>query len=138
MAINDLNIICCELATLHEFAMDSQWHHCSRHKRKFQSEVAIDVRISAVSSHIGRLLRGESPSSSQLARPLTPGAYLALMPAIWFLLNSQTLSLAEQRRDVLDAVIDHGVKTLSKSATKRTSLEFISRLCLVRWLLDLH
>ncbi|KAK2461854.1 hypothetical protein APHAL10511_006317 [Amanita phalloides] len=130
-ALQGLNVIFCELVALHRFAMDNS--DSARRKQKSPSgheSDALSKCMASVSDYIVRLLRGEALSSVQVGRSLTPDAYVTLEPAIWFLLDSHFLGCAEQQ-EIFNAIIDHGLKTPSRSATKRPSIEFIARLILL-------
>lgn len=132
-----MNVIFCQLTALHKFAMDYDLNSLQRpakHKQKPSASHASDAPskwLASVSEYIVLLLRGEACSSSQIGRPLSPSAYLSLAPAIWCLLDSQALGYAGQRQELLNVLIDHSLKTPSKSATKEPSIEFIARLVLV-------
>ncbi|KAF8622888.1 hypothetical protein AX15_006653 [Amanita polypyramis BW_CC] len=136
-AFQELNVIFCELAALHKFAVDGDPRtpqNSAKRKQKPPSghvHDALPNRATLVSEYIVRLLDREALSSTQLAHSVTPTAYLSLAPAIWLLLDSHAIGHAEQQYQVLNAVIDHSLKTPSKSATKRPSIEFVARLILL-------
>lgn len=130
-----MNVIFCELTALHKFAIDYDLlQRPAKHKQKPSASHANDAPskwLASVSDYIVLLLRGEAFSSTQIGRPLSPSAYLSLAPAIWCLLDSQALSYAGQQQELLNVLIDHSLKTPSKSATKGPSMEFIAKLILV-------
>lgn len=134
----EMNVIFCELAALHKFAIDydfDPFQRPAKRKPKPSPSHAKDAPskwLASVSDYIVLLLKGEAVCSTQIGRPLSPNAYLALTPAIWFLLDSQPHGCAGQQQGLLHAVIDHGLKAPSKSATKGPSIDFIARLLLVR------
>ncbi|KAJ7630987.1 hypothetical protein FB45DRAFT_917132 [Roridomyces roridus] len=86
---------------------------------------SLRAQTELVSNYVIQLLSGESLSTSQLGRPLTPSAYAALLPTIWALINNHS------EDDVLQAVIDHATRVSSKSAAKQATVEFVGRLILV-------
>ncbi|KAM6498183.1 hypothetical protein JOM56_006131 [Amanita muscaria] len=118
-AFQELNVIFCQLVALQKFTTENKTSEIAKDKQKSKGS---DWWVSLVSSHIIGLLRGESVST-EVGRSLTASAYVSLVPAIWF--------LAEQRCEIIEALIDHGIKTPSKSATKQPSIGFISRLALL-------
>ena len=88
--------------------------------------------VERVGEHVVQLLRGESGLSSQSSRPLSLGAYIALSPTIWSLLNNSGSGRHEMANKVFAAVIEHAIKTPSKSMVKKATIEFLGRLILVR------
>lgn len=88
------------------------------------------MRALRVSEYVTQLLRGEVASVSQLGRPLTSAAYVALLPTIWALISSPTTS-QRMSTPILQAVVEHAVKVSSKSALKRPTIELVARLVLV-------
>ena len=130
-------MIFCELVALHKFAIDyglNPLQRPAKHKQKPSASHgnAPSKWLASVSDYIVLLLRGEALSSTQIGRPLTPSAYLSLAPAIWCLLDSQALGYVGKQQELFNVLIDHSLKTASKSATKEPSIEFIARLALVR------
>jgi hypothetical protein len=101
------------------------------HSGPQNSKATFPVQAERVSEHVIQLLRGECVPSSQLSRPLTLTAYTALLPTIWSLLNNPSAGQRHLSDDVLQAVVEHAIKTSSKSATKRATVEFVGRLVFV-------
>ena len=68
-----------------------------------------------------------------MARPITAQDYVALLPTVWMLLNSN-LELHDVNGDAstLGALLDHGLQVSSVAATKRSTVDFLVRLILVR------
>ncbi|KAJ3511187.1 hypothetical protein NLJ89_g4242 [Agrocybe chaxingu] len=83
-----------------------------------------------VTQYIIRRLRGEGTSASQIAAPISPVGYLALMPTVWALVSNPTANPHEAGA-VLHATLHHAIRVTSKSACKRTTVEFVARLMLV-------
>lgn len=92
---------------------------------------ALSIQTLRVSDYILQLLRGEAVATSQLGKPLTSAAYVALLPAIWALLNNAIPDLQGTSSAVLQATLDHSLRTSSKSGVKGLTIGFISRLVLV-------
>ncbi|RDB28596.1 Testis-expressed sequence 10 protein [Hypsizygus marmoreus] len=140
-AFQDLNLIFCELSSLLVLTTHEESSRLTRRGRIRQKSRALlhpthsnntlSIQTLRVNEYILQLLRGEPVSSSQLGKPLTPAAYSALLPAIWALLNDATLDHREVSNAMLLAILEHSVKTSSKSALKKPTLEFISRLLLL-------
>lgn len=95
------------------------------------SKVTLSVQTQRVGEYIIQLLGGEAVSSSQLGRPLTPTAYISLLPTIWALINTVNIDGHQLSGSVLQATLDHAVKASSKSALKRPTIEFVARVILV-------
>lgn len=137
-----LNVIFCELTSLLVLASQNTVH--SRPNRSGKPKRApggsslirdvedkLSIQTLRVGEYIVQLLLGEPVSSSQLGRPLTPAAYLALLPTVWSLLNNPIAGDHNVARNVLQATLDHASRTSSKSALKPLTIEFVSRLVLV-------
>lgn len=92
----------------------------------------MSIQAERVSEYVVKLLRGEPSSGMQLGRPLTPEAYIALLPSIWSLLNQPSLNEKEMSAEVLQATLEHATKASPKSAVKKAAIEFVARLALVR------
>ncbi|TBU34542.1 hypothetical protein BD311DRAFT_746356 [Dichomitus squalens] len=145
-AFQDLNLIYCELSSFLVLASqrDTPPQGSSRKNFRFgrNGRVAPSVptsttqarQIERVSVYITQLLRGQaSTSSSQitLPRPITPQAYIALLPTIWSLVNSRHSDIAEPTDSVFSVVAEHAIKASSTSAVKRHTIDFIGRLLLL-------
>lgn len=91
-------------------------------------------QIEHVSAYIIQLLQGQAPSSgvpSSLPRPITPQAYVALLPTIWSLVNAHSSYSEDAAATLFGAVIEHANRASSTSAVKRHTIEFIGRMMLV-------
>ncbi|KAG6829395.1 hypothetical protein H0H92_004663 [Tricholoma furcatifolium] len=141
-AFQDMNLIFCELTSLLVLATNGEVSRLTRRGKARQSnnlalpskmKDSLPGQIQRISDYILRLLSGEASIGSQLGRALTPAAYVSLLPAIWALLNNTAGSTQYQAiaSAVLNATIAHSIRTSSKSALKRLTIEFIARLILV-------
>ncbi|KAI6132763.1 hypothetical protein EV401DRAFT_218114 [Pisolithus croceorrhizus] len=95
----------------------------------------LQMQAESVRTYVVRLLKGEGESDVQLPRPLTPTVYIALLPSIWALLNhldGPNIHLGEDvSSTVLSAVLEHAIRTVSSSAVKHPTIEFVARLLLL-------
>ncbi|KAG6888689.1 hypothetical protein C0995_006679 [Termitomyces sp. Mi166 len=140
-AFQDLNLIFSELTSLLVLTTNVEISRLTRRRKarqinswvpgnKFHNSLSIQTQ--RVSTYILRLLDGEPVSGSQLGRTLAPAAYVSLLPAIWALLNDNGSAHHESNDSaILNAVISHSMKTSSKSALKRLTIEFVARLILL-------
>jgi pre-rRNA-processing protein IPI1 len=130
-ALQNLNIVFCELTSILILAYTNQ--HISSSTSKKNDDNPIPIQISQVKDYVARLLSGASISSHMVARPMTAQDYVALLPTVWMLLNSNL-----EHDDVnggegtLGALLDHGLQVSSAAATKRPTVDFLARLILVR------
>ncbi|KAJ3844883.1 hypothetical protein F5878DRAFT_21636 [Lentinula raphanica] len=141
-AFQDLNLIYCDLTSRLALASripeptSRQNQTTSRGKRGRQlgqdSSEADRVR-----EYVVRTLRGQV-SSAQLVRQLTPAAYNSLLPTVWSLLNysGRDEEFLERSEEVLEAILEHAIKTGSKSVLKRSTFNFVARLILLET--DMH
>ena len=145
-AFQDLNLIFCELSSFIVLASQRSGaaqpnvrskriqRGGSRRPPKPHAAVSIQTRqIERVSEYIVQLLQGRPPSSggqSSLPRPITPQAYVALLPTIWSLMNNGS-SDQEDSPSIFSVVVEHAIKASSTSAVKRHTIDFIGRLILV-------
>jgi pre-rRNA-processing protein IPI1 len=138
-AFQTLNIGYCELTSLlvlRSWTAPTNHHRISdRRSRRVPTSQISENRLLAqnlvVSEFVARLLKGEAVTS-QLGRPLTPTAYIALLPTVWSLLNNPATQEQDQSSaEMLQIVVEHATKTSSKSALKRLTIEFVARLILV-------
>ncbi|KAJ6610092.1 hypothetical protein B0H10DRAFT_2166190 [Mycena sp. CBHHK59/15] len=132
-AFQALNLIFCELTSL--LILTSEPAPNRRGKERAAqgqegSKDGLQVQTERVSDYVVQLLRGESTSTSQLGRVLTPVAYTALLPTIWSLINAHS-SLYHLSSDVLQATIEHASKVSSKSVLKQVTIEFVARIILL-------
>ncbi|KAG6911904.1 hypothetical protein DXG01_000151 [Tephrocybe rancida] len=141
-AFQDLNLIFCELTSLLVLTTNAEVSRLTRRgkARQINSSASanklknpLSIQTRRVSDYILQLLSGGSASGSQLGRALTPAAYVALLPAIWALLNNTTGSTQHRSTvsAILSATITHSIKTSSKSALKRLTIEFVAQLILL-------
>ncbi|KAI0715228.1 hypothetical protein C8Q76DRAFT_618591 [Earliella scabrosa] len=143
-AFQDLNLIFCELSSFIVLASQRSGAAQLRSKRiqrggsrrppKPHAAVSIQTRqIERVSEYIVQLLQGRPPSSggqSSLPRPITPQAYVALLPTIWSLMNHGS-SDQEDSPSIFSVVVEHAIKASSTSAVKRHTIDFLGRLILL-------
>ncbi|KAF7320428.1 Ipi1-N domain-containing protein [Mycena kentingensis (nom. inval.)] len=129
-AFQSLNLIYCELSSLVVLTAAGISTRPSKRAAARGKDTTLQ-QTERVSAYVIQLLRGEATGSSQLGRPLTPDAYLALLPTIWSLVNNPDPDARHMARDVILAVIDHGRKVPSKSAVKQMTLEFVARILLL-------
>ncbi|KAL6304291.1 hypothetical protein BKA93DRAFT_733535 [Sparassis latifolia] len=137
-AFQDVNLIFCELTSFLVLASpdaSDAVHTSSRRPRakrvpKHAASVSsAPLQISRVSEYVVGLLRGDVPSgTAQLPRPITPAAYMALLPTIWSLLSTVEEGASGA---VLSVLVDHAIKVSSTSAVKRRTIDFLARLILL-------
>lgn len=129
-ALQDLNIIFCELTSLVILAHTT--HHTAPSNSKRRDSNSIPTQISQVKNYVARLLSGVSISSHTVARPITAQDYIALLPTVWMLLNSnQEYHDLDEGASTLSALLDHGLQVSSTAAAKRPTVDFFVRLILV-------
>jgi hypothetical protein len=63
---------------------------------------------------------------------MTAQDYVALLPTVWMLLNSNPEYHDVNDATTLGALLDHGLQVSSAAATKRPTVDFLVRLILVR------
>ncbi|KAN0123950.1 hypothetical protein V8E52_002440 [Russula decolorans] len=128
-ALQNLNIVFCELTSLLILAYTTR--HTSSSTSK-SDDNPIPIQISQVKDYVARLLSGVSISSHTVARSVTAQDYVALLPTVWMLLNSNL-----EHHDVnggagtLGALLDHGLQVSSAAAAKRPTVDFLARLILL-------
>jgi pre-rRNA-processing protein IPI1 len=123
-ALQNLNIVFCELTSLLILAYTTS---------KESDDNPIPIQISQVKDYVARLLSGVSISSHTVARPMTAQDYVALLPTVWMLLNSNLEhDDGNGGAGTLGALLDHGLQVSSAAATKRPTVDFLVRLILVR------
>ncbi|KAF8898661.1 hypothetical protein BD779DRAFT_1666462 [Infundibulicybe gibba] len=134
-AFQDLNLIFCRLISLLILANGSESETTPGHRRGPHMHAgrkpkdALPMQTRKVNEYVTRLLG--SGSGGQLARSLTPGAYTALLPTIWTLLNDAVITRADTPTEVLRVILQHAIKTSSRSSLKRYTIQFISRIALL-------
>ncbi|KAF5313979.1 hypothetical protein D9611_006871 [Ephemerocybe angulata] len=103
------------------------------------AQAILRKQAARISDFIMEKLRGQASSaaSSGISSNISPAAYLTLLPTIWTLINNSVVLAQDDQRqhnEVLQVTLEHAVKVSSKAATKRLTVEFVSRLAL----LDTH
>ena len=67
-----------------------------------------------------------------VGRHITAQDYVALLPTLWMLLNSNVEHNDEDGgADTLSALLDHGLQVSSTATAKRPTADFLARLILV-------
>ncbi|KAK0198378.1 hypothetical protein F5146DRAFT_1218993 [Armillaria mellea] len=124
-AFQDLNLVYCELTSL--LVLTSQDTR-SRQRRPNKTEKSkLSIQNDIVCDYVLRELSGGNVSSNQVARSLTSAAYTSLTPTMWSLINAPSQS----SNGVFGAVLEHGTVVSAKSALKKPTVDFISRLILM-------
>ncbi|KAJ7492529.1 hypothetical protein FB451DRAFT_1218647 [Mycena latifolia] len=128
-----LNLIYCELTSLLILTSEVSSTRRDQHGIPGQAGTknSLQAQTERVSDYVVELLNGASLSTSQLGRPLTQTAYTALLPTIWSLINNANPNMHDISTNVLQATIEHGSRTSSKSALKQVTIEFIARIILL-------
>ena len=94
--------------------------------------MSIQKQVSQVQSYVARLLRGASISSYTVARRITAQDYMAVLPTIWMLLNSNLAhGGVDEDVDTLSALLDHALQVSSTATAKQVTVNFLVRLILV-------
>ncbi|KAJ3568803.1 hypothetical protein NP233_g5483 [Leucocoprinus birnbaumii] len=125
-SFQDLNLIYCELTSLLVLRLTPTTS--IKPGRSLKPSNTLTMQVSAVSGYITEFLRGQNTSTSQIPHSIQANAYLALLPSVWAIINTD---LSSHTSDVLQALLDHANKTSSKSSTKRIAIEFVARLLLL-------
>ncbi|KAI0306660.1 hypothetical protein B0F90DRAFT_1623288 [Multifurca ochricompacta] len=129
-AFQDLNIIFCELTSLLLLAYSLLRVAPSNPKKR--DGMSIRMQVLQVKGFVARLLRGVSVSSHTMGRNVTAQEYMALLPTLWMLLNSNlAYNGVEEDADILSALLDHALQVSSAAATKRPTVDFLGRLILL-------
>jgi hypothetical protein len=129
--LQDLNIIFCELASLLIPAYTNQ--HTDQSTSKRGNGNSLPIQISQVKDYVAGLLAGVSVSPHTVARHITAQDYVALLPTVWMLLNSNLEHHGvDEGASTLSALLDHSLQVSSAAATKRMTVDFFVRLILVR------
>ncbi|KAK0233154.1 hypothetical protein IW262DRAFT_1476865 [Armillaria fumosa] len=124
-AFQDLNLVYCELISL--LVLTSQDTR-SRQQRPNKTEKSkLSIQNDIVCDYVLRELSGGNVSSNQVARSLTSAAYTSLTPTMWSLINTPS----QTSNGVFGAVLEHGTVVSAKSALKKPTVDFISRLILM-------
>ena len=138
--VQRLNLTFCELTsllTLHHAEPPPSNTRSQNHKPKGRSiqksSSVTSLPLDRVSEYVSFLLAGEANPAEGLSRPLTPGAYCALLPTLWSLVNNIGQSSGGSvGEEMVKIVVDHAMRVGSTSANKRATVEFVGRLMLVR------
>ncbi|KAK0456533.1 hypothetical protein EV421DRAFT_1753044 [Armillaria borealis] len=124
-AFQDLNLVYCELTSLLVLTSQDTRSRQQRPSKTDRSKLSIQNDI--VCDYVLRELSGGNVSSNQVARSLTSAAYTSLTPTMWSLINTPSQS----SNGVFGAVLEHGTVVSAKSALKKPTVDFISRLILM-------
>jgi len=126
-ALQDLNIVYCELTSLLILTHTTQ--HVAPSNSKRRDGNSITVQTSQVKDYIARLMSGVSLSTHMVGRHISAQDYAALLPTLWMLLNSNVEHNSEDgSADTLSALLDHGLQVSSTAAVKRPTVDFLARL----------
>ncbi|CAA7266517.1 unnamed protein product [Cyclocybe aegerita] len=130
----EFDLIFCELTSMllnatQNASAQSQKQRKANRKGEAPSSSS-STQTERVTLYIIRRLRGEGTSASQIAAPISPTGYLALLPTVWALVSNPTAN-PHEAGEVLHATLDHALRVTSKSACKRTTVEFVARLMLL-------
>jgi pre-rRNA-processing protein IPI1 len=135
-ALQDLNVVFCELTSLLILAYSTQ--QVAPRNSKGRDSMSIEKLVSQVKSYVARLLRGASMSSHSVGRRITTQDYMALLPTVWMLLSSSlSHSGIDEDIDTLGALLDHALQVSSAAAIKRSTVDFLVRLMLVGFRMSL-
>jgi hypothetical protein len=136
-ALQDLNVIYCELTSLIILAYTTRDVILSNTKRR--DGRSLRIQISQVKDYVARLLSGVQMASHLVGRPITAQDYVALFPTLWMLLNSMSEhSDVDNGVDIFRALLDHSMQVSSAAAAKRPTVDFLARLTLVSFLFPLR
>jgi pre-rRNA-processing protein IPI1 len=133
-ALQDLNVVFCELTSLPILAYSTQPVGPTNSKKR--DGMSVQKQVSQVKSYVARLLHGASMSLHTVGRRITTQDYMALLPTVWMLLNSNLAhSSVDEDTDTLSALLDHALQVSSAAAIKRPTVDFLVRLILVGFLI---
>ncbi|KAI9446545.1 hypothetical protein H4582DRAFT_2108197 [Lactarius indigo] len=108
--LQDLNIIFCELTSL----------------------IVLACSTPLVKDFVACLLCGISRSPNTVGRQITAQEYMALLPTLWMLLNSNLDYCGiDEDIDILCILLDHARQVSSTAAAKRPTVDFVVRLLLL-------
>lgn len=124
-AFQDLNLVYCELTSL--LVLTSQDTRSRQQQPRKTDRSKLSIQNDIVCDYVLRELSGGNVSSNQVARSLTSAAYTSLTPTMWSLINTPSQS----SNGVFGAVLEHGTVVSAKSALKKPTVDFISRLILM-------
>ncbi|KAK0465092.1 uncharacterized protein EV420DRAFT_1759822 [Desarmillaria tabescens] len=128
-AFQDLNLVYCELTSLLVLtSRDAGSPLRSRQQRPSKTDNSkLSIQNDIVCDYVLRELSGGNVSPNQVPRSLTSAAYTSLTPTMWSLINTPSQS----SNGVFGAVLEHGTVVSAKSALKKPTVDFISRLILM-------
>lgn len=146
-AFQDLNVIFCELTSLQILSL-SEVPHPPTNPRSSRvlnatsgppSELrvmrSIAPQVERVGEYVIQLLAGNlgvvGNTQTSLPRPISPSAYNAILPTVWAILNRSASGRSESSDALLDALVDHAIKTSSTSQVKKHTIDVLGRLLLV-------
>ncbi|SJL05680.1 uncharacterized protein ARMOST_09016 [Armillaria ostoyae] len=124
-AFQDLNLVYCELTSL--LVLTSQDTRSRQQQPRKTDRSKLSIQNDIVCDYVLRELSGGNVSSNQVARSLTSAAYTSLTPTMWSLINTPSQS----SNGVFGAVLEHGTVVSAKSALKKPTVDFMSRLILM-------
>ncbi|KAK0506164.1 hypothetical protein EDD18DRAFT_20287 [Armillaria luteobubalina] len=124
-AFQDLNLVYCELTSL--LVLTSQDTRSRQQRPNKTDKSKLSIQNDIVCDYVLRELSGGNVSSNQVARSLTSAAYTSLTPTMWSLINTPS----QTSNGVFGAVLEHGIVVSAKSALKKPTVDFISRLILM-------
>ncbi|KAI9466113.1 hypothetical protein BJY52DRAFT_1182991 [Lactarius psammicola] len=128
--LQDLNIIFCELTSLMVLACSTP--PVTQSNTKKRGGMSIQTQISQVKDFVACLLRGVSMSPNTIGRQITAQEYMALLPTLWMLLNSNLdCGGVDGDIDILCVLLDHARRVSSTAAAKRPTVDFLVRLILL-------
>ena len=128
--MQDLNIVFCELTSLVVLACSAPL--VTQPNAKKRNDTLIQTQISQVKDFVACLLRGVSMSPNTVGRQITALEYMALLPTLWMLLNSNLdCGGVDEDIDIICVLLDHARRVSSAAAAKRPTVDFLVRLILV-------
>ncbi|KAJ3490534.1 hypothetical protein NLI96_g1373 [Meripilus lineatus] len=148
-AFQDLNVIFCELTSLQLLSSTNENRPTKSKSRPTRTpttnrKVTSDPRSTIpspsqaerVGQYVIQLLQGGSGSGpgshASLPRPLSSSAYNAILPTIWAILSNDGMSEGVSVDALLTTLVDHAIRTSSASPVKKSTIDVLGRLVLVR------
>ncbi|KAF8323059.1 hypothetical protein DL93DRAFT_618999 [Clavulina sp. PMI_390] len=132
--LQDLSLAYCELTSLLLLAAPPGSKRASKKDRNIERE------MERVGDYVIEGLNGRVTLSQPLGKKLSGGAYAALLPTIWSLVNLPSINEDKQgggddgrlplAHRVLEATLEHAIQSGSLAAVKPVASEFVSHLCL--------
>lgn len=128
--LQDLNIVFCELTSL--VVLTCSTSPVTQLNTKKRDGSSIQTQISQVKDFVTCLLRGVSMSPNTVGRQITAQEYMAMLPTLWVLLNSNLdCDGVDEDVDILCVLLDHARHVSSTAAAKRPTVDFLVRLILL-------